>query len=319
MMKLVVPLLMLLTACGKKSYVHSITPMPVRTSSEIQAVVADGGQVDIVWVIDNSGSMSTIQNQVIANAEMFMQEFTRASVLEWRLGLVSTDVSDQPYLGFNPIFDDRTPDPTRVFSRAVAQLGIGGDYNERSFQPVIDKLNSYVTFLRPQAHLIVIMVSDEPEQSAMSAAQFVQRLVDYKQGRSQMVRVYGAFNARDFGCNQGTVTTYAGSPYEAAINATNGKVYSTCSPRFGADLADLGQDIVSAISAPTLLLRERPVPKSIRVHYKGQELPPGLRVNGGKWLYDDVANGVRFHDMMFVDIHERNVNITYEVDEGQIE
>jgi hypothetical protein len=319
-MKFLIPVLLLLTGCGKNSsFVHSISPVAVRMGSETQAVVADGGQVDIIWVIDNSGSMDGIHLQVQANAGLFMQEFSGQNVLDWKLGLVSTAIAEQPYLGFASPFDFRNPDPVGVFKGAVVRLGTNGDGIERSFRPVLDKIRTFPNFLRPQAHLAVIMVSDEDEQSNIPAADFVAQLTAAKGGRASLVRVYAALNSTDFGCTQGTTNTYRGSPYEAAVNATNGKAYSTCSPTFGADLADLGKDIASAISTPTLLLKERPRPSTIKVVYKGQELPPGLRINGGKWLYDEVANGVRFHDMTFVDVTMRNVDITYEVDQGQID
>jgi len=322
-MKMLLPLILRISACGKDaSYVHSITPLAPQSSRESHAVVGDGGAVDIVWVIDNSLSMNAVQTQVIANADKFMQEFSRLQGINWRMGLLSTDTDDSPYLGFQPLFDSASPDPVTTFRNAVRRLGLSGSGTEKTFLPVLTNLTRYPAFLRPSAHLVVIMVGDEREQSNMSAADFVRALVGHKAGRAQYVRVYGAMSARDFGCPTNypaDQVVYAGSPYEEAINATNGQVVSACASDFGAELAKLGHDIVASISSPVILLSHRPLPATIKVVYKGEALPPGPRAAGGKWLYDADANGVRFHNMEFVDLNERNVTITYEHDQGQVE
>ena len=46
-------------------------------------------------------------------------------------------------------------------------------------------------------------------------------------------------------------------------------------------------------------------------------LPGGPKEEGGFWVYDPDANGVRFHDMDFVDFNERFVKIDFDIDLGQ--
>lgn len=320
-MKYFLPVLLILAACGKDTkYVHQNSGFQEIFKTESHAVVGDGGQVDILWVIDNSGSMSDIQNNVKANADKFMQEFLKNKALNWRMGLLSTDESQRPYLGFDSIFDQSDVDPVATFRQAVARLGINGSGSEKSFKPVQDKLNSYANFLRPSAHLIVIFVTDEKEQSRISAQDFLKYLLGKKNNRVSLVHAYGAFQATDFSCPDTAgyeQVTYAGSPFEEVIVATNGKAYSTCTPNFGSDMASLGNDIVNAISSPIIMLEKRPMPTTIKVVYKGVELAPGPKDKGGLWVYDSEANGVRFHNMEFVDFNERSLNITYEVDQGQ--
>src|SRR5690349_21372013 len=51
-----------------------------------------GGTADILWVIDNSGSMGDFQSAVIANMDRFIQTFVPlAGKAKWRMGLISTD------------------------------------------------------------------------------------------------------------------------------------------------------------------------------------------------------------------------------------
>ena len=63
-------------------------------------LLRESGGVDILWVIDNSGSMSSYQNDVIRHTDKFMNEFTSAGRIDWRMGLISSDESEEPYLGF---------------------------------------------------------------------------------------------------------------------------------------------------------------------------------------------------------------------------
>jgi hypothetical protein len=161
----------------------------------------------------------------------------------------------------------------------------------------------------------MIYVTDEEEQSNISATAFLNDLVARKGGRLGMIRAYGAIEAKDLGC--GYSNMYAGSPYETVIKGTGGNAFGTCTPQFGAELAKLGNEIVSIVSSPVVLLNKRPLPSSLKVIYKGAELPVGPRSMGGKWFYDPNANGVRFHDYGFLDVGEQYITIDFEIDEGQ--
>jgi hypothetical protein len=289
------------------------------TFSETHSVIGESGAVDIIWVIDNSGSMSPIQNDVIANTEKFLREFMLNRSLDWKIGLLSSSERELPYIGFTDFLGRSSPDPVDLFQTAVRRLGTSGDATEKSFKPVMDKLKEFPNFLRPNAHLITIFVTDEYEQSSISARQFLDDMYRAKNGRKQLVKTYAALHAKDFGCQTtyGDQVEYANSVFEAAITETKGKVYSTCTNDFGVELANLGNEIVAAISSPVILLSRRPVASTISVNYKGALLPGGPKTEGGFWVYDPDANGVRFHDMDFVDFNERFVKIDFDIDLGQ--
>ncbi|MCE3013728.1 MAG: hypothetical protein LW878_11745 [Proteobacteria bacterium] len=316
---LLLPLLALLS-CGKdSSYVYHSKTVSELTFSETHSVIGESGAVDIVWVIDNSGSMAVIQNEVIANTEKFMREFRLNRSLDWKMGLLSTAQSEAPYIGFRDVLDRTSADPIALFQGAVGRLGTSGDSTERSFTPVMNKLREFPGFLRPNAHLVTIFVTDEYEQSNVTARSFLDDMYRHKNGRKQLVKVYAALHAKDFGCqtSYGNQVEYANSVFEAAITETKGKVYSTCTNDFGVELANLGNEIVAAISSPVILLSRRPVASTISVNYKGAFLPGGPKTEGGFWVYDPDANGVRFHDMDFVDFNERFVKIDFDIDLGQ--
>ena len=313
-MKYLLMLLLLVSCDGEKSYLYKVDPFQAQLVSQ-RYQLSEEGKVDIIWVIDNSGSMAGIQQSVIQNANQFIQEFTQIPGLDWRMALLSTAVYEAPYLGMPTVFDYTHPDPVSEFSQAVNRLGINGDATERSFDPIIKQLNAHQSFLRPNAYLVMIYVTDEEEQSNISATSFLNDLVARKGGRLGMIRAYGAIEAKDLGC--GYSNEYAGSPYETVIKGTGGSAFGTCTPQFGAELAKLGNEIVSIVSSPVVLLNKRPLPSSLKVIYKDVELPAGPRGMGGKWFYDPDANGVRFHDYGFLDVGEQYITIDFEIDEGQ--
>ncbi len=273
--------------------------------------------VDILWVIDNSQSMDEYQWLVIQNTDRFMQKFTQNS-LEWRMGLLSTSLREPPYLGFpprNPILDWQTPNGITVFQRGVMALGTRGDSVEREFAPIQSALTQYPDFLRPEAALAVIMITDEEEQSGIPAASFVEFLLNLKNGDASRVFIYGAFEGNDIGCR--SASHYQGSPFEEAVNLTHGKYYGICSPSFGENLADLAQDLITRISIFQIYLPARPIVKTIRVTYAGRTLPGGLKEEGGLWFYDYKTNTMNFYDLDFTIAGHDRVRIEFDEDVGR--
>jgi len=320
MKKLALACLMLgAVACGKDNdYVYKITPISSALHTESHALVGFGGEVDIIWVVDNSYSMDDIQMEIKNNTQLFMNDFVQNQGLKWRMAMLSTSLSEQPYLGLPRFFEYTDANPVKTFQDAVDRLGTSGDTTERTFDPILKAINGNSGFLRPNAFLIVIMVSDEPEQSTIKADAFVADLVARKTNGLQQIRMYGAFQATDLNCTATTSLTYAGSQYEKAITATGGKYYSACTGNFGTELSKLGREILTTVANATVLLRNRPLTETLRVFYKGEELPPGPRSAGGMWTYEADANAVRFHSIDFVDFNVRDVQVEYVQDSGQM-
>lgn len=353
------PLLMLL-GCESSfkdgdEYVHYETLPPEEQDARIYplSLLQLDKKIDVILVIDNSGSMSSIQNSVIANSELFFNEFAKASYVDWKLGLLSTDHEEEPYLGFDKSFDSSLisqSDPTSFrdvvaqFQMAVSRLGTNGSATEATLLPVHKKLDEYKgasaarpSFLRENAHLVVISITDEEEQSMelngwdnpppgynpglYEATAFFNFLSGYINS-NKILRFYGGIQNREFpGCTRdgGWRNDWADSQYAKIIELSNGFYVPACSDRFGADLAKIAEDITSLIGRPSLLLRRRPKVETLKVYYKGQLLKPGRESEGGYWYYDEGANTINFYGLDFVDdIEVDTFEIDFEVDDGII-
>ncbi len=272
-------------------------------------------RADILMVIDNSGSMYEHQQNVIRNSSLFIQEFTKnQNRLDWKLGLISTDRREDPYIGFTPgkTLDKNTLDPVGDFNDAVAQLGTNGDYTERPWASVERAFEAYPQWVRNGAILVLVLVTDAEEQSEIAAKDFLKFLIQIK-GSAQKILSYGVLGPTDWGCpSSDSNWKYPGTPYEEFAKAVAGKNYPLCSQDFGKNLADLGKDLVKRIQSPRIPLTMRPQPGTIRVRWKGRDLPGGPLASGGLWQYDFDLNSILFHNLDFAPDENEEVVILYE-------
>ncbi len=179
-----------LSACGGKSFNVANEQDVFQQSTAVKSV-----PIDILWVVDNSGSMATSQAQVASNVSSFIDKFTQRS-FDYRIAVTTTDAykglaahgSDPTIARFRDgerdyssidlcggatssgyrIIDPNTPDLKNVFQTNVLQDICGGG-DERGFQSLEAALlnvdNVATPFPRPGAFLVVIFMTDEEDFS----------------------------------------------------------------------------------------------------------------------------------------------------------
>lgn len=160
------------------------TPTPIETTDHTdrfrQAYSSAG--VDVLWVIDDSPSMSDKQDAIQANAALFTQKLFQAKTafpgFEFHICVVSTATAYQPELhclcntssGYLTSADITATD-SAAFSDCVDKVNVGGtatstpeDGLESSYRAMTSSWmggNLNPTFLRSDASTSVIYVSDE--------------------------------------------------------------------------------------------------------------------------------------------------------------
>lgn len=157
-------------------------------------------KVDILWVIDNSGSMETSQNNVSSNLNSFIQDFSSKN-LDFKMAVTTTDayrveynnntncsrfrdgirnsscnaISGRTYSGVH-VMDSLLSNLQQVFLINVSLTdganNIYGSGDERVFQSIRATLNENLNagFLRPDSFLSIIIVSDEEDFSQNSSS-----------------------------------------------------------------------------------------------------------------------------------------------------
>jgi hypothetical protein len=333
----------LFISCQKTNYLYHQKPKVPGQYLQYEHKIKEmkgNDKVDILWVIDNSASMQSHQMAVKQNVDFFLDTFLKTN-LDWRMGLLSTDYENPPYVGL-AIGDElsyKDTDAASRFKKAVSRLGINGSPTEMTFIPVKKHLTAHPHFLRKDSILALLIVTDAPEQShvlsytsgyygrprpgmpmppgsgstpkAMELSDFLDFLKIMK-GNLKNVVTYGAFAATDLGCRiNDQFPKYKGSSYEELVNKTNGKYFPLCSKDFGTELAKFGLDLVKRVQAPKIYLKKRPVLTTLRITYKGQEIPGGPQDQGGLWVYDFDSNAVIFSSLDFAAGENEMVQVEY--------
>jgi len=312
-------------SCRDNDFVYYTPPKPANLivgTHQLKELLGNN-KVDVVWVIDNSGSMSSHQQTVIRSAKDFLDSFMQARGLQWSMAVLSTDKSNRPFLGFSAArLDSTTPNPVPIFQAAVTRLGTSGSGTEQFFDPFVQAVNATPGYLRSNAILAMVAVTDAPDQSDQmpDALDFLDYLARLKGDLSRAI-LYGALAPQEpssWGCplTDNTRWNYDISSYRTVIEATHGKAYKLCTTGFGRDLAAMGEDLVKRVVRPRLYLNERPKAGSIRVQYRGAPVATGTPETGGFWLYDFEMNAVAFTDLSFAPDDDASVEVTYEIDDG---
>lgn len=139
--------------------------------------------IDMLWVVDNSCSMSDEQ-QAVADAGAEMVALLATTQLSWRLGLTSTDQADGSITargvnGFTPSTPRAAAEAaSQAWAQAVDNLGTGGSGQERGMVVGVAAANGLLpataqetpTKFREGASVIIVHMSDEEDYSVKEAA-----------------------------------------------------------------------------------------------------------------------------------------------------
>jgi hypothetical protein len=142
--------------------------------------LVDPQQVDILFVVDNGAGMLQAQQQLAQAMPAFVSALTADTTLDWRLGVVSTDVVNSPGTlldgssnagcpaATDPIITRGTADAGLRASCAV-RAGESGDNFEQGFQAARQALDPSRGFVREGAATVVVFFSNEDDCSSTAS------------------------------------------------------------------------------------------------------------------------------------------------------
>ena len=193
-----------------------------------QPFTMDG--IDIVWLIDKSGSMTQHANSVVAGIEQMMLSLPPAG---WRLGITTSSWTDSNGTQQFPLVPGDT-----VQDAWDAYNNTGNGHYEAGFDALYAYLieNQYnQSWLRQDAGLLVVFVSDEDEQSTRdftSTAAGLQDFINWYGHQRNSVFLASIINIHETqnDCTWGVPALYVGDRYMDATNAFGGVVVDICSP-----------------------------------------------------------------------------------------
>ncbi len=273
----------------------------------------DKPKVDVLFIIDNSGSMGDEQSSIATNFSMFMQEAQQAATpVDFQMGVISTEVNDsrspdkaaghsmdiEPGVlwGDPTIINSSHSDPVSAFQKNVKIGTCCSDEQEAGLQaakmalsmPIIEGKNK--GFLREDAKLSIIMVSDEEDQSNGPVDLYIDFFKSIKGFRNDSLMdvsvICGLPN--DPSCTSGSVPhAEVGARYVEVADKTGGLKRSICSSNWGKDLADLG--VLTFGVKTEFILTRMAVSSSLKVTVNNQPMTMGTDYD-----YDPNTNSIIF-------------------------
>lgn len=275
---------------------NALDPLPA-THSEVHYQGGAAPPVDILWVVDNSGSMEQEQAKLGNNFASFIQYFT-ALELDFQLAITTTDTVNAghqgAFQGEPRILTPQTPNLASEFLGAV-NVGIQGSGEERGLEgarlalsePQISTTN--LGFLRENAILAIIIVSDEEDQSPLSVAEYVSFFSALKGGDPAKINLSVIAGDVPNGCQSADADADPGARYHEAATALNGVKASICATEFGPVLDQIGSVVAGLATA--FPLDFTPVAASIEVRVDGVVIPNDQNTG---WYFNETVGGIIF-------------------------
>jgi hypothetical protein len=241
---------------------------------------------DILWIIDNSGSMRTFQTRLSANMSNFMTYINATGNVNFRMGFITTD---SHYL-VAPYIDNNTVNVNVRAADIVDSIGIGGSGSEKGLQEAHQALLYFIAtgeFLRDDANLIMIFVSDERDNSPLTTSDYINGFLSIRP--IDRIKAYAVIGDPPNGCESTNgmwpANAQFGSHYYDVASWFNGNWYSICDYDWSTNMTNLAQDII--IKSAFELDELDPIVDTIEVYVNGQLVTSG-------WAYEAFDNWVKF-------------------------
>jgi len=242
--------------------------------------------VDILFVIDNSGSMYSNQLNLMNNFDSFINAFGTAGV-DYQIALITTD--NASFVG--DVITPSTTDPVTEFNDQVDTIGTTGSAYERGLLYTYNATSSggdasptsSTGFFRETARLVVVYVSDEPDGggSSMTPSDHSAHLLSLKSS-SDLVVAHAVAGDYPSGCSTNGGAQF-GDGYYDVVSDLSGTFMSICAADWSVTMDTLARDSMAIMSFP---LSDVPIEDTISVSVDS--------TSSADWTYDSSANSITF-------------------------
>lgn len=246
--------------------------------SFIQPQSIDG--VDILWVIDTSGSMNSYDPALLSGIEAMLMALPPSG---WRLAMMSNDPTKASVESQFPLVPgDDAADALAMYS------AMGRGSREEGFDAAYEYIinNPYAaTWMRPDAALLIVFVSDEEEQSDAHFPVVADFITWYGSMRNGSVFISSIVNLpdADSACPGQSPASDVGDRYIEATDHFSGVVVDICTTDWSAGVNDASVQIEPY---EEIALTHQPIEESIRVFVDGSLY--------NEWYYLPQTNTVYF-------------------------
>ncbi|OFZ17317.1 MAG: hypothetical protein A2X86_02365 [Bdellovibrionales bacterium GWA2_49_15] len=264
------------------------------------------GKVDILWVMDNSGSMENEQEALARNFDTFINGFLSRGI-DFRMAITTTDASsstrDGRLIGRVLTSADALANEAAFKNdfKTYIRVGTGGSGIEKGLHTSLSFLKkSGGIFLRPDAKLVIVYISDEEDQSVESVNTLLSGISGFK-GTVAGVRAYSIVTTELIGNQWETI----GNRYMNMSTQTAG-IVSSIHEDFYQILTNIGGSILDLLE--NFATSKNPISGSLSVSINGV-------VQNQGWSYDAADRLVRF-ESSYVPAPGAQVELNYQACQG---
>lgn len=252
-------------------------------------------EVDIVLVVDKSGSMFGNQSNVLLGIEAIMNELELHPEIDWRLGMVPADITLAETVSEQPLSSGSTIDDALALYNTLAQL----DPNESGLEALeiyVTSNPTATTWLREKdVPLLGIFISDEQDQSyaGQTSTEAITTFESFYTPLRNSVYVASIVHTDEtepcFSETEGG-TPSLGTRYVDVTEDYNGVVVDICyeGEYWAAGLRDATNKIAESLQ-DKIQLQYTPIIETVEVLENGYWVPADTH-----WYYDPNMNTVYF-------------------------
>ncbi|MBC7419302.1 MAG: VWA domain-containing protein [Bdellovibrio sp.] len=250
-------------------------------------------QTDLLFVVDNSGSMTNHQRNLASNINKLVSQLNNYDL---HAAVVTADMDSfpGPLTGgklVNGYVSNSDSYYLQKLEQNILSVGTNGSGIERHFDSILAALANNIDFLRPNAHLAIVLLTDAEDQSKITTADFVTSLKGRKSATTSITFNTILVPSGEMKCERDT-SMETPLKIEDAVKILGGATLNICE-NFGAQIQDIGQFIGQKGSYFNRIIQLPLVPSSIntvKVTYGNTELVIG-DLNFG-WVYDSKLNTI---------------------------
>jgi hypothetical protein len=262
-------------------------------------------KLDILWIVDDSGSMDDEQASLGTNFSAFIDDFITKDV-DFKMAITTTDTSSANKKGRMVTTSDTKLTSAKAKAneaqfkadfKSLVKVGVAGSGYEKGLEASEGFMSRYAaSFLRQDAYLAVVIISDEEDQSSKTVAQYTDYLKTFK-NEAGLVKVYSIVDSNLTNNGSGITTGY--QRYAQASTNTAGKV-ADIRDDFYRSLSDMGDSIINLLDS--FALANNPVAGSMKVYINGIETT--------FYSYDAASRSIKF-DLGHLPPVGAEVKVTY--------
>jgi hypothetical protein len=235
---------------------------------------ATDAKLDILWLVDDSGSMSDEQASLARNFSIFISDFITRGI-DFNMAITTTDPrankegnlrGDMSKL--NSVYAQANPTDFITYFQNIIKVGINGSGSEQGLRTSRAAIMKNATkFMRQEAFLVIIVLSDEEDQSPENTQFYIDYFKSLK-ANSGMVKVHSIVQST----RPLVGTESLGYRYQEVSRQTGGKSYSL-KQDFAQSLQDMGEKIVTLVDS--FGLSKEPTSNAARIFINGSEIYSG--------------------------------------------